>query len=130
MVVPPAVAEELRDPRQLFRPGHDLLERGWIQKCELEVERDATLPRDLGPGERQAIVLARQMNSVLLVDDWRARKAAEARGVRTAGTLGTLVSCKKLGLLPAVRPLLEEMVAKGFWLDKARKEDFLRQLGE
>ena len=70
------------------------------------------------------------MSSVLLVDDWEARKAAEARGIRTTATLRTLAYCKRLGLLPAVRPLLEEMVAKGFWLSRARKEDFLRQIGE
>jgi len=130
MLVPDAVAKELQHPAHLLCPGHDLLERGWIQRHALEVSEDPTLPRHLGAGERQAIGLARQMNSILLVDDWEARKAAEARGIRTTATLRTLACCKKRGLLPAVRPLLEEMVTKGFWLGRARKEDFLRQIGE
>ena len=67
IVVPQAVAEELVDPRRLFRPGHDLLERGWIRKHELSIPRDPTLPRGFGAGEREAIDLARQMNSMLLI---------------------------------------------------------------
>jgi len=130
IVVPKAVAEELEDPRRLFRPGHDLLDRGWIRKHELSIQKDSTLPRGLGAGEREAIDLARQMNSMLLIDDWEARKAAEERGIRTTSTLETLALCKKLGLLPAVRPLLEEMIAKGFWLAGDRRARFLKQVGE
>lgn len=130
ILVPGAVVEELRDQRHLSRPGHDLLERGWIQRYELDLPDDSTLPRRFGHGEKEAIRLSRHADLVLLIDDREARKAAQSRGINTTATLETLGLCKKLGLLPFVRPLLEEMVAKGFWISDARKDRFLEQMGE
>lgn len=130
IVVPDAVAAELRSPLQPLRPGYDLLERGWIRKSELDTRGDTSFPRWLGLGEKAAIVLALRMDSVLLIDDWEARNLARARGLRTTATLQTLERCKELGLLPVVEPLLKEMMAKGFRLAGDIRDRFLKQIGE
>jgi predicted nucleic acid-binding protein len=45
----------------------------------------------LGQGEREAIALAAEQRSLLLIDDVYARAVAEEMGLQTAGTLGVLV---------------------------------------
>jgi predicted nucleic acid-binding protein len=130
IVVAKAVATELQHPRHLYRPGHDLLERGLIREYDLYIPEDLPLPPRLGRGDKASIRLARQVNSVLLIDDRDARKAARASGIATTATLATLKLCKKLGLISAVRPLLEEMLASGFRLAEHVRHDFLRELGE
>lgn len=45
----------------------------------------------LGQGEREAIALAAERQSLLLIDDVYARTIAEEIGLQTAGTLGVLV---------------------------------------
>lgn len=45
----------------------------------------------LGQGEREAIALAAEQQSLLLIDDVYARAIAEEMGLQTVGTLGVLV---------------------------------------
>jgi len=69
-------------------------------------------PAGLGQGELEAIALCARRNAdLLLVDDQRARRAAEARGLRVSGSLGVLLMAKKQRLLPEIRPLLEKLKA-------------------
>lgn len=54
----------------------------------------------LGPGEREAIELARKLNAeLLLCDDRRARSLAEQLGVRVAGTVAVLELGAQRGLI-------------------------------
>jgi predicted nucleic acid-binding protein len=54
----------------------------------------------LGRGEREAISLAEQLKAdALLLDDWKAWKAAEARGLVVTGTLNVLEAAAQQGLL-------------------------------
>jgi predicted nucleic acid-binding protein len=91
VVIPPAVGEELSRS-----PAPDLV-RAWIAAPPswLEVRTPSTsildLPSALGPGEREAIALAQELNAdQLIVDDRPARHEAERRGFSVIGTLGVL----------------------------------------
>jgi len=53
----------------------------------------------LGPGEMEAIALAKDLNAVLLIDDRLARKAAEKKGVETFSLDMFLKACKTNGLI-------------------------------
>jgi len=84
----------------------------------------------LGAGEREAIALAAQTGTPLLIDDRLARTVARQLGVKVTGTAGILVEIKRAGLLPAVRPILEEIRRRGYYLSDALIDTAARLAGE
>jgi predicted nucleic acid-binding protein len=65
----------------------------------------------LDVGEAEAIALAvERAPSVLLIDERDGRHMARTLGVPLTGTLGVLLRAKALGLVPAIKPLLTELV--------------------
>jgi predicted nucleic acid-binding protein len=83
----------------------------------------------LGESQAIAVAVARRADRVLL-DERRARQAAAALGVRPVGTVGILLEARRRGLIPAVRPLLDRLVAAGFHLHPALIERVLADAGE
>jgi hypothetical protein len=71
----------------------------------------------LGAGERDAIGLSLEIAAtLLLVDDKAARRLARSLQLPTIGTLGLLLSAKRRGLLPTVRPHLDALQSASFYL--------------
>jgi predicted nucleic acid-binding protein len=72
------------------------------------VPHELTGEARLGKGEREAIALAQQYQSLLLVDEVYARSVAARMGIETVGSLGILVEAYRKGnLTPGV---LEELL--------------------
>ena len=89
------------------------------------------LPEPLGPGEREAIELAMEIGSdVVVLDDHQARAAAHERGLPVTGTLGLLVRAKHQSLISEVRPLMHEMVAAGHYASDRLQALILEKAGE
>src|SRR5712664_3244975 len=85
----------------------------------------------LGTGEAAAIGLCLELQAeLLLCDDLEARRIAAAQGIRVVGTLGLLVRGKRSGLLDAVRPIVEAMVAMGLRVSSDLVEEVLTLAGE
>lgn len=64
----------------------------------------------LGKGESSAIVLAIETpGSVVILDDYKARKIAEKLGVIVTGTLGIIVKAKSSGFIPSIKPFLAKI---------------------
>ena len=85
----------------------------------------------LGPGEREAIPLALEINArELVLDDLPARRLAQSLGLPVIGSVGLLLRAKRHGTVPAIRPLLEAMHAQGFRLSARLWAGILSVAGE
>ncbi len=74
----------------------------------------------LDRGEASAIALAIELpGSLLILDDAKARKCAEAEGLRITGTIGILLGAYKRGLISAIEPAIVQLRAKGFRISNA-----------
>ena len=132
VVVPDAVYNEVVG-RGAGRPGHaEVAEASWISRRTV---RDHTvvdgLAIELGHGESEAIVLARELKAdFVIIDDARARQIAELEGVRGIGLLGLLLTAKERGVVEAVTPILNEMIKAGFYIGDVVCRNVIRQAGE
>jgi len=82
----------------------------------------------LDPGEASAIALALETTeeSLLILDDLKARKIARKSGIRLTGTLGVLLAAKSRKILPSVAPFLERLKSQGFWISEELQSEVLR----
>ena len=127
IVIPIGVAEELADEGA---PG---VVRSWIAQPPdwLEVRAVAvgkTLPalNRLHRGEREALILARQLDAdLVLVDELAARRAAERLGLRVMGLLGVLDEAARRRRLD-FSSALDRLVATDFYLSPQLIEAFRR----
>ena len=106
-----------------------------VEEGLIEVKPDTLLNDDmpggnLDPGESQSIWLARHMRAVLLMDERRGRKTASLLEIPHMGTCGLLVLAKRSGLIGQVSPLLDQLLAAGYFLAPALVSDTLRVAGE
>jgi hypothetical protein len=118
VLVPDAVAREVCSPGAVRLGAVELASADRVTRVRLDVPVERLLSEELGAGEAEAITLAVHRGArLLLMDDRRARRIAEmAYGLRVKGAAGVLVSAKRRGLLPAARPVLVEMRARGYYL--------------
>jgi hypothetical protein len=118
--IPPAVRDEMvRSGRG--RPGAEsVCTASWIDTVDVRDVTAVQLLRErLDAGESEAIVLSIELEAdLLLIDELRGRRVAEARGLNKTGTLGTLIAAKKRGLVLEVTPLLDRLKAVGFHMSE------------
>jgi predicted nucleic acid-binding protein len=75
------------------------------------------LEMQIDKGESSAIALAMEItNSILIIDDYKARKIAEKLGLTYTGTIGVIIKAKLLGITPSIKPLLEKIKQTDFRL--------------
>lgn len=129
--VPPAVLREVTESGAGRRGAREVAGARWIEVRELVAPPDALLIQELGSGEAEAISLALRLGASVLLDERRGRRIAETvYRLRVRGTVGVLVAAKQRGILPALRPLLEELRRTGYFLSTAIVEQACRAVGE
>ena len=104
------------------RPGAVELETAqWIQVVDVTNQTAIELLRErLDRGESEAIVLAIELEAdLLLIDEARGRRIAQAQGLNHIGTLGILVQARQNGIIAAVTPLLDDLIESGFRMNEA-----------
>ena len=115
--IPPAVIEELAAGREAGVDLPDLTQLDWVRVRRPVSAAALPLVRDLGPGETEVLMLGLESReSILVLDDALARRVAVGLGLRLTGTLGILLSAKRIGLLSAVTPLLDRLQRLRFHL--------------
>lgn len=130
--IPEAVFVEVVQ-RGAGRPGStELTQADWVL-CQTvrDVASVDRLCARLGRGESEAIVLAKELRAdFLVIDDAAARQAAAMEGQRVVGLLGWLIYLKQRGVVSAVKPVLDDMLASGFYLDESGYQWILQRAGE
>jgi hypothetical protein len=124
VLIPPAVAREIS-------PSIPVLPT-WLRIQAPNVLPPASsLRRRLGEGEREALALALELRAEwIILDDLPARRSAQATGLNVIGTLGTLLTAKRTGLLTSIRPELDGLRATSFFLSPQLYSDLLRAARE
>ncbi len=131
VIVPPTVVEELTVGRASGVSLPDLSAFGWVTVRRPDSESALPLVTDLGARETEVLMLALESREALVVlDDALARSVAETLGLRLTGTLGLLLDAKRAGLIPAVRPFLDQLQALRFRLAAHTRAAVIRLAGE
>ena len=126
VVVSPAVWRELTVKEKEFFESLDFVvvknpsDRRLVNALQLMVDE----------GEAEAIVLALERKSKLMIDDLRGRKTSKKMRVSVLGVLGVLKLAKRSGVVKKVKPLIEKMISKGYYISRELVEKFLEDLGE
>ncbi len=80
----------------------------------------------LGKGEAEAIILAKEKNTLLLIDDKDGRTMAANLGVPVTGTVGLLMLAAEDGKVD-LKKTLDELMASGFRLSKSEYEKIISE---
>ena len=85
----------------------------------------------LDAGEAETLVLATELGVMkVFVDDLRGRKVAQSLGLQVVGVAGFLLFAKKQGKIREIRPLLLQLLQKGFRLSSKLINAVLEEAGE
>lgn len=119
--------------------GHGCADEGHIVKANnagwlILVENTPVGPEIpiLSPGEESCIrvALAQTTPTLLLIDERLARREAEKRGLRVAGTAAIIGQLKKRCLIPSSRQVFEELLRARFRLSKQLIRQVLAEVDE
>jgi predicted nucleic acid-binding protein len=132
LVIPEGVAKEI----QGYRGGHYgeiiLDDEPWVtvQKVQAPAQVQLLLPA-LDQGEAEVIALALEQNAdLVLIDELTGRKVAQSLQLQVIGTVGILIRAKQMGLIPAVKPILEKMIQCGIRYSQRFVNSILHEIGE
>lgn len=120
VLVPPAVATEIAPSIQKLPD--------WLQVQALRRAIPAVVVhRSLGVGEREALALAIETKADRVVlDDLPARRVARSLNLSVTGTVGVLLVAKRHGLIVSVRPHLDALLGKSFFVGSELYDEVLR----
>ena len=104
----------------------------WVEIAEVtDKYRQRLLELQIDKGESSALALALETpNSVVILDDYKARKIAERLGITFTGTIGVIIKAKLNGIIPSVKPLLEKIKRTDFRLSAEIETQALKEADE
>ena len=102
-------------------------ENKWI--VSLNTKTTEITDERFGPGEREAIALAKELNALLLIDDQSAKKAAEENNINAFSLDVFLKACKAKGLIDAkeMKKILADLKEKDNYNFKSEIEKELME---
>ena len=83
---------------------------------QLQTPRAALPALGLDAGETSAIALALEVEARLLIDNKAGRTVARRLNIGVIGTAGVLALAKRQGVIATVRPVLDALIASGYFL--------------
>jgi len=128
--VPEAVAGEIRQRGSGDVTAQALMTTDWLVVKPVPAISVAIAEWRLGAGESATVALALTHGLEAVIDDLAGRKCAESLGVPLRGTLGIVLAAKRRGVIPAARPVIEDLVSAGLYLSRRVLNDALLRVGE
>ncbi|HYG64247.1 MAG TPA: DUF3368 domain-containing protein [Thermoanaerobaculia bacterium] len=131
VVVPGGVAREIAAGLDRGVSLPSLSSLPWLEIREVMSPSVLPLVTDLGTGEREVLALALQSTgSLVVLDDFLARRFADRLRLRMTGTLGILLKARRTGRVDRLAPLLDRLERLNFRLDAGTRANVLRLAGE
>lgn len=131
--IPQAVYDEaVLSGREKGGAKQEVSNAAWIETIQIQ-DRLAVevLLDELDLGEAETIVLARELSADwVLMDEKKGRRKVTELGLNRIGTVGILLKAKQVGLLPQIRPDLEQLRSRGFSISQRVIDATLQQAGE
>jgi len=132
------VCDEILPTRSVFPDAEFLvltLSEGWIDVVEVPRSDDRMLNPGVDAGEASAIQVAGRWRDAgdavrWLMDDRAGRFEAKSRGLALIGSAAVIGLAKTEGLVPAARPLLEQIVASGYFIGPSIVSAVLARVNE
>jgi hypothetical protein len=88
-----------------------------IDRPQLVVELRQSAPPEVSEIDTKVLALAIEQQLSLLSDDEPLRAFARAQGKAVSGSIGILIQARLDDVIPALKPLLDQLIAAGFHLN-------------
>lgn len=104
----------------------------WVKiQSPIDHHLGEVLAMEVDKGEASLMALALEnKNTLLILDDYKARKVADKLSLQYTGTLGIILKAKETGLIPGVKSVLEKIQQTNFRFSERIFQDILRQANE
>lgn len=119
LIIPDAVWQEVSASHPGKAGAAEIMSASWIERRAVkDMPLVNLLRQDLGAGESEAIVLAREVSAdVLLMDERRGREAAKRLGLTCTGLVGVLLEARRRGIVSDPAAVAAELRdVAGFWI--------------
>jgi len=105
-----------------------MLNPDWVEVREVKnTQKMHELSSQLDIGEASSIALALETEfSLLVIDDLKARKAADKLLLRYTGTLGIIYKLKEKGIISSLKPILTKLQKTNFRISPIIIEELLK----
>ena len=111
--------------------GYAVIVPSWLTVIPLSVPLSALSVAALDSGEAAVIQLAIEQGRLRVsIDELQGRRIAGALGLKTVGSLGLVARAKTLGIIQAIRPLVERATQGGIHYHPALVNQVLKAAGE
>ncbi|MBS1946828.1 MAG: DUF3368 domain-containing protein [Bacteroidetes bacterium] len=104
----------------------------WIEIVNAtDKSKQQLLELQIDKGESSALALALEiLDSIIILDDNKARRTAHQLGLTYTGTIGVIVKAKLQGIVPSIKPILSKIKQTNFRLSAETELQALKQAGE
>ncbi|TAD92818.1 MAG: DUF3368 domain-containing protein [Bacteroidetes bacterium] len=104
----------------------------WVEIVNtLDKSKQRLLELQIDKGESSALALAMENpDSIVILDDNKARKIANQLGLTYTGTIGVIVKAKLQGIIPSIKPVITKIKQTDFRLSVEIEIQALRQANE
>jgi predicted nucleic acid-binding protein len=131
VIVPDPVVTEIRAYGATDLTVQAIEKAAWLHVVPVLRVPAEIVSWDLGGGESAVLALAVGESGVeVVLDDLPARRRAAERGITVRGTLGIVVLARQNGVIPAARPVFEELRRRGMYLTDEFAKRMLALVGE